>query len=174
MLKNAKHELFAQSIAAGKTLEESYQLAGYEPHRQNASRLITNDDIRARVDELLNRVADGVVLTKQWVIERLIQNVERSMQLEEIKDAKGIGTGEYRYEGSVANRALELLGKEQGMFIERREDVSTRRHIEQIDARIRQFLGTDGEAGASESVGGTGADSGGNETIPTVPGHGTA
>ena len=30
-------------------------------------------------------------------------------------------TGEYRYDGNVANRALELLGKQQGMFIDRHE-----------------------------------------------------
>jgi len=29
---------------------------------------------------------------------------------------------EYTYQGSVANRALEFLGKEIGMFTERRED----------------------------------------------------
>ena len=28
---------------------------------------------------------------------------------------------EYTYQGSVANKALELLGKEIGMFVERRE-----------------------------------------------------
>jgi hypothetical protein len=29
--------------------------------------------------------------------------------------------GEYVYNGSVANKALELLGKELGMFIDRKE-----------------------------------------------------
>jgi hypothetical protein len=29
--------------------------------------------------------------------------------------------GEYTYNGSVANKALELLGKELGMFIDRKE-----------------------------------------------------
>jgi len=33
-----------------------------------------------------------------------------------------IATVEYTYQGSVANRALEFLGKEIGMFTERRED----------------------------------------------------
>ena len=37
------------------------------------------------------------------------------------EDAEGTETGEYRYEGSVANRALELLGKEFGMFVDRSE-----------------------------------------------------
>lgn len=37
------------------------------------------------------------------------------MQQEEIRDANG-GTGEFKYEGSVANKALELIGKHLGMF----------------------------------------------------------
>ena len=43
------------------------------------------------------------------------------MQAQAVLDAKGNPTGEYTYNGSVANRALELLGKEQGMFVERKE-----------------------------------------------------
>src|SRR5262249_36874925 len=48
------------------------------------------------------------------------ENVERSMQIRPILDAKGEPTGEYRWDGSVANKALELLGKELGMFVEKR------------------------------------------------------
>jgi hypothetical protein len=53
-------------------------------------------------------------------------------------------------------------------------DVTPRRSSDQIDARIRQLLADRDKGGASESPGGTGADSGGDETVPTVPGHGTA
>jgi len=53
-------------------------------------------------------------LTKTWVLEKLIDNVDRAMQHKAVLDAKGEATGEYRYEGAVANRSLELLGKELG------------------------------------------------------------
>ena len=43
------------------------------------------------------------------------------MQAVAVRGNDGKATGEYRYEGSVANRALELLGKELGMFVERHE-----------------------------------------------------
>src|ERR1700737_824120 len=111
MLDNPKHELFAQELAKGKTADEAYKLAGYKENRHNASRLKTNETIQARVAELLGRVAEGVVLTRQWVIERLIENANRSMQVEKVKDREGNGIGEYQYKGNVANRALELLGK---------------------------------------------------------------
>jgi hypothetical protein len=51
-LPNAKHERFAQARFAGMTMDAAYQAAGYKPHRQNASRLMAKDDIKARVAEL--------------------------------------------------------------------------------------------------------------------------
>lgn len=121
VLSNARHERFAQELAAGKTADEAYQLAGFRPNRGNATRLKANESVMKRVAELQGRIADGVVLTKQWVIERLIENVERALQAQPVLDREGRPTGEYTYEGSVANRALELLGKEQGMFVDRKE-----------------------------------------------------
>jgi hypothetical protein len=69
----------------------------------------------------------STALTKEWVIETLKENVARAMQATEVKRADGTGTGEYQYQGSVANRALELLGKELGMFVDRAvtENVNT-------------------------------------------------
>jgi hypothetical protein len=62
--------------------------------------------------------------TRAWVLERLAENVRRAMQIEPVT-LRGLPTGEYRYEGSIANRALELLGKELGLFVERIESVNT-------------------------------------------------
>lgn len=56
-----------------------------------------------------------------WVLERLRENVERAMQAEPVYDRDGDETGEYTYQGAVANRALELLGKHHGLFAERLE-----------------------------------------------------
>ena len=51
--------------------------------------------------------------------EKLIENVRRAMAEVPVLDRQGIETGEYRYNGTVANRALELLGKHQSMFTDR-------------------------------------------------------
>ena len=50
-----------------------------------------------------------------------MENAERALQHVAVLDKKRKPTGEYRYDGNVANRALELLGKQQGMFIDRHE-----------------------------------------------------
>jgi hypothetical protein len=70
--------------------------------------------------------AAGIALSRGWVIGKLKANAERAMQGVSVVDRWGVATGVYRYEGSVANKALELLGKELGMFKDAkpREDAS--------------------------------------------------
>ncbi len=132
MLKNPKHELFAQELAKGATATDAYASAGYRGDRTAASRLSTNDNIRRRVAELQGKAADAVGVSLQWVLERLVENVNRAMQAAAVTDGEGNPIGEYQYQGSVANRALELLGKELGMFVDRKEITRTRRFVARV------------------------------------------
>lgn len=131
ILTNPKHERFAQELANGKSQEEAYTLAGFKRNRGNANTLKQNESVTKRVAELLAereaihaqataQAIKATGLTKEWVIEQLVLNVRRAMQ-EEAVMRDGKATGEFVYNGAVANKALELLGKEIGMFIERRE-----------------------------------------------------
>lgn len=120
-LENAKWERFCQGVADGLSADEAYSAAGYKPNRNNASRLKANEIIQARISALLGSMAHKVVVSKAWVLEKLVANVERAMQYEAVKDEDGNVVGDYHYQGGVANRALELLGKEIGMFVERKE-----------------------------------------------------
>jgi len=124
ILENARHERFAQELAAGKSASEAYAAAGFRPNDGNCIRLKGNERVQARVAELQSRATEGVMLTRQWVLERLVENANRAMQAEAVTTSDGAETGEYRYEGSVANRALELLGKELGMFVDRTENMN--------------------------------------------------
>jgi hypothetical protein len=67
-------------------------------------------------------------VTRQFVLKGLARNATRAMQAEKAT-MRGVPTGEYRYDGAVANRALELIGKELGMFGERKESMSVLRTI---------------------------------------------
>lgn len=58
VLKNSRHEKFAQLLAEGKSATDAYAEAGYSGDRTAASRLSTNANIRQRVDEIKNRVAE--------------------------------------------------------------------------------------------------------------------
>lgn len=92
--------------------------AGYSAKtaRQQASKLLTNLDIEAAIAIEKAKVAERVELTQEYVLNGLIANHDRAMQLVEVTDKKGQPTGEFRYEGAVANRSLELLGKHLAMF----------------------------------------------------------
>lgn len=100
-LANARHERFAQGLAQGKTADQAYEDAGYNPSRSAASRLSSKVNIRARVEELTSRAAEGVVLTRQWVLEQLADNANKA------KAQNDFGP---------SNKAIELIGKHLGMF----------------------------------------------------------
>lgn len=58
VLKNAKHEAFAQAMANGRTAADAYVAAGFNPSRSAASRLSTNVNIKRRIDEIKVRVSE--------------------------------------------------------------------------------------------------------------------
>ena len=55
VLKNPKHERFAQEVAKGLSAAQAYEKAGYAPNRHNASALAQKQPIQARVSELLEK-----------------------------------------------------------------------------------------------------------------------
>ena len=71
VLKNAKHELFAQGVASGKSATQAYADAGYKSSRENASRLLTNDNVQSRVGELQSCVAQHVMETSASLADKL-------------------------------------------------------------------------------------------------------
>lgn len=121
VLANPKYERFSQELAQGKSADKAYCLAGFVKNRSNASRLSSNEDIRARVQEIQLGGAQAAGLTVQWVIDGIKENFARAMQHVEVKDHRGQGIGEYRYDGAVANKCLELAGKHLGLFAEKVE-----------------------------------------------------
>lgn len=125
VLTNKKQERFAIELAKRTPQGQAYELAGYKRNDAHASRLAKDGKIMARVAELQERVTAKVVervtINRIWVLDMLRENLERALQHKAVLDTEGNPTGEYRYEGNVANRALELIGKELGMFIDRKE-----------------------------------------------------
>jgi phage terminase small subunit len=139
VLTNPRWERFAQEMAKGKSNTAAYVEAGFKARANsaavNANKLLKNPNVSGRVAELLaerdrmhiaatEKATERLSIDRGWVIGKLVENVERAMQAVPVtrkENGEEVGTGEYRYEGSVANRALELLGKELGMFIDRKE-----------------------------------------------------
>lgn len=130
-LNNARHEHFAQLVAGGKTPPVAYVLAGYSEAgaAQSANRLLKNAEVLLRVEELRKsieepareRAIEKVAVDKAWVLSELIEVVKMAKAAEPVLDNEGKPTGEYKQNLPAANRALELVGKELGMFVDRKE-----------------------------------------------------
>jgi phage terminase small subunit len=62
----------------------------------------------------------------------LRENLERAMQRKPVLDKEGNEIGVYVYDGHVANKSLELMGKELGMFKDKVEVSGGREPIKQV------------------------------------------
>jgi phage terminase small subunit len=131
-------EAYRKAYDAGKMSDESVHV--------EACRLLANPKVALRVASVQSKAEERALISKEWVITRLVENVQRAMQAEPVKDPDGSPTGEYRYEGSVANRALELLGKELKMFVDRKE-VGKPGEFDNMDAdELRRHIAAEAEA----------------------------
>jgi hypothetical protein len=107
ILKNARHEKFAQELACGKTAREAYKVAGYVPDDGHASRLAGNGKVATRVAELQQAAAEKSLMTT----ESLIAEADRIQKLaERLKNP------------SAAVAALIAKAKLGGLWIERSEN----------------------------------------------------
>lgn len=108
VLKNARHERMAQALSKGKTADEAYALAGFKPHRSNAARMSANDSIRARVDELLSRVAEKA----EWTAADRLSALKTIFDSHAEKDAR------------VAISAIAEANKMQGSYAPTKRELS--------------------------------------------------
>src|SRR6185437_14059548 len=68
MLRNPRHERFAQELATGKSADAAYVLAGYRENRSNAARLSANQGVQKRVTEIQSLGAERAVITVESLI----------------------------------------------------------------------------------------------------------
>jgi len=89
--------------------------AGYSPKaaKEQASRLLTNANVQTVLGERQQARAERVEVTQDLVLQKILQTIAVAM------GEVPAPTGEVVWEGAVANRALELLGKHLGMFVHR-------------------------------------------------------
>lgn len=88
VLSNARHEIFAQETVKGASGREAYKTAGYKPKNDNvadanASRLLRDAKVRARIEELQERAAVRAELTVLDILDELKQARELALQLEQ-------------------------------------------------------------------------------------------
>lgn len=132
ILRNARHERFCQAIVSGQVVEKAYEIAGFKRNRGNCWTLRKQERISKRIDELfaeidaltkreMVKVVQKAAVTKADVLRMLLDDHELARSINQL---------------GPAVRASELLGKELGMFIERREQ----RNVDEFDNLDEQQL----------------------------------
>ncbi len=73
ILKNVRHELFAQNLAKGMSATEAYAKVGYKPSEAHASRLAGYGKVRTRVAELMAPAVEATQATVERVLKELVR-----------------------------------------------------------------------------------------------------
>ena len=149
VLKNQRHERFAQSLADGKSADEAYQDAGFEENRGNASRLKSKESILKRVSELLERAAKRVELTAADILTELAEARNLARQNGQANAMVAASMGRAKVAGLIIDK--QERGKP-GDF-DRMTDDELNRYI-QTEARAvgGGFTGTQQETDEGEAV----------------------
>ena len=145
ILKNQQWEIFCQCLVKGMTGDAAYTAAGYKPNAKNAARLKCHEVIKARVAELSEIVQErfekSVVITRQWVIDGLVDIAEKASGRRPVKiGVVGKEKETLIFEPHAANTAYRNAGLELGMFTERRDVKITNEYANLTDAQLAQRL----------------------------------
>ena len=139
-----KQRAFAVHVASGMSQRLAYQTA-YQSKANDKTAghegwlVAKNPAVAALIEQikadagkaLAEHVVQDLALDRLYVLRNLKEVVERCMENEAVRDRNGkqvtvvTKTGElsavYTFDSKGANRALELIGKEFGMFVDRKE-----------------------------------------------------
>ena len=108
--------------------------------------LLSNAKVVARLAELKAERDAKTTLSRQWVLDRLMEHAEVCLGKKKVKLTKATRDGGVveietsLADQSAANRALELLGKEAGMFVDRRETGGPGAFAQMADDELRAYV----------------------------------
>lgn len=140
-LANGRQEKAAELRSKGATQRDAYEQAGFTYSTAAASNFFKRPTIAARVRELMQaqearkakvaqKAADSAGVSREWVIERLKYVAEVAIRGAPVRDKKTGAPaldeqGKQIFDGKMqlnaATRALQLLGIDIGMFVQRHE-----------------------------------------------------
>lgn len=125
---NDRQQAFVNHYIACGVATTAAKRAGYSDHSAHAQghRLLNDAEIQAAITARRTDLANQLGITRQWVLEQLRTVADKAIAgaPKTNRDGEPIevdGVRVHDWSPSGANRALELLGKELGMFVDRAE-----------------------------------------------------
>ena len=127
--------------------------AGYSERTAYAQgqRLLKHVEVAAAVQKAQEARSERTKINQDWVIERLVGVYEASMEARPVCDKNGEEKG-FTFNPTAANRALELIGKHKGMFIDRKL-IGLRRIEDMTEDELVALLGDNGFEGDDSLAG---------------------
>lgn len=104
LLKNARHECFAQAIAKGATATDAYVTAGYKRGDGNASKLASRLEVQARIHEIIGLAAKLTEMTIADMAKQLDEDRTFARGLEKASAAVAASMGKARVLGLIRER----------------------------------------------------------------------
>ncbi len=109
----AKQELFCKEYLIDLNATHAAIRAGYS---EKTASVIGHENLSKPylaeyIAELKAKRNEKIEIDAAWVLKSLKKVHDRCMQEEAVKDRDGVPTGEYKFEHSGANKALELIGR---------------------------------------------------------------
>lgn len=119
-----KQELFVQEYLIDLNATKAAIRAGYSPKtaEKQASRMLVNVGIKKAINAAMAARRARALVDQDYVIQNLLEVVERSMQRAPVCDSKGNqiqddqGRDVWSFDAKNAHRALELLGRHLGIL----------------------------------------------------------
>lgn len=146
-LGNKRYEWFCQEYIIDYNGSKAAIRAGYKEKsaRSQASALLTNPNILARVRELQHEQVERLAVTQDYVVLQLMETYQRCLEETPVlkfdpETGQMEETGKYQFDSKGALRALELLGKHLGMYNDKIH-VTGKVDTGQLDNVLKQLRG---------------------------------
>jgi phage terminase small subunit len=118
-----KQKAFVREYVIDLNATQGAIRAGYKPRRakETGYKLTHNSALKGLIQQKLTAREKKTGIDAEFVLTSLKSIANKCMQLEPVLDKDGNNIGEYRFNSTGSIRALELLGKNLGLFTERIE-----------------------------------------------------
>ena len=133
----AKQKAFCEEYLIDLNATQAAIRAGYSEKtaKEIGCENLTKPNIADYIAEMKVKRSESTAITAAWVLNSAKKVYDRCMQEEAVVDREGGHTGEYKFEHSGANKALEIIGKHIDVqaFLERKEVDVTVTHEQWLD-----------------------------------------
>ena len=129
MTLSPEHAAFVREYLKDYNGTQAAIRAGYPKRRarKTAAEVLALAEVKAEIHRITTTIGNPVVertINEWWVVSRLVENYERAIGVKRAVDLEGNPIGPAAVPNlAAANKALELIGRALGMFVNRKEGI---------------------------------------------------